>query len=381
MLLLICLFKVPALLRRRRDPLLSSVVLLLLDGGLVFFFTAPDSISAINRATGISNFAAPVAYSALAVFGGANLLLLVNWRPSPPEQRRRASRICVTTYSLVVVLIIGFCWLGDAPVEQVTLFDWYYADTPWIREMILTYLVAQGVATMTTFVLCWRWSKQVDGFLRAGLRILAPGYLLHVCYDVIKLVAIYGRWTGKQWDFLIDQVAPQTAAPSAALVVIGFTLPLAGPRTAQTVQALGQLRDLGPLWRELKAVPTPGAIRTSLPWWSSPAVRLTRRRTSIFDALLTLSPAYDSTVRDKAYQAALERGADAPTAEAAADATMIVAARMQQQSGSSGSETPDTEPWRPRDLVPLSRALTSPFISQPVLGQHHGAPAESHHHD
>ncbi|MEU1535359.1 MAB_1171c family putative transporter [Streptomyces fagopyri] len=381
LLLLICLAKVPALLRRRRDPLLSSVVLLLLDGGLVFFFTAPDTISAINRATGISNFAAPVAYSALAVFGGANLLLLVNWRPSPPERRRRATRICVTAYSLVVVLIIAFFWLGDAPVEQVTLFDWYYADTPWIREMILTYLVAQGVATMTTFVLCWRWSKQVDGFLRAGLRILAPGYLLHVCYDVIKLVAIYGRWTGKQWDFLIDQVAPQTAAPSAALVVIGFTLPLAGPRTAQTVQVLGQLRDLGPLWRELKTVPTPGAIRTSLPWWSSPAVRLTRRRTSIFDALLTLSPAYDSIVRDEAYQAALERGADAPTAEATADATMIVAARLKQQSGSSGSEPPDTEPWRPRDLVSLSRALDSPFVSQPAVGQHHRAPAESRQHD
>ncbi|MFE5144378.1 hypothetical protein ACFRDV_43380 [Streptomyces fagopyri] len=91
---------------------------------------------------------------------------------------------------IVVVLIIAFFWLGDAPVEQVTLFDWYYAATPWIREMILTYLLAQGVVTMATFVLCWRWSKEVDGFLRVGLRILAPGYLLHVCYDVIKLVAV-----------------------------------------------------------------------------------------------------------------------------------------------------------------------------------------------
>ncbi|MET8289462.1 MAB_1171c family putative transporter [Streptomyces sp. NPDC005132] len=381
-LLLICLFKVPALLRRRRDPLLSSVVLLLLDGGFVFFLSAPESISAINRATGIVNFAAPVAYSALAVFGGANLLLLVNWRPSPPEQRRRASRICVTAYSLVVVLIIVFFWLGDAPVEQVTLFDWYYADTPWIREMILTYLLAQGVATTTTFVLCWRWSKEVDGFLRAGLQILVPGYLLHVCYDVIKLVAIYGRWTGRQWDFLVDQVAPQTAAPSAALVVIGFTLPLAGPRMAQTMQALKQLRDLGPLWRELKTVPTPGAIRTSLPLWSSPSVRLTRRRTSIFDALLTLAPAYDSTVRDKAYRAALDRGDDTPTAEATADATMIVAARVKQQTGSSSSAAPETEPWRPRDLVPLSRALTSPFVSsRSASPQHYGARVESRQHD
>ncbi|MER6441061.1 MAB_1171c family putative transporter [Streptomyces sp. NPDC001185] len=380
-LLLICLFKVPAL-RRRRDPLLSSVALLLLDGGLVFFFSAPDSISAINRATGIVNFAAPVAYSALAVFGGANLLLLVNWRPSPPEQRRRASSVCVTAYSLVVVLIIAFFWLGDAPVEQVTLFDWYYADTPWIREMILTYLLAQGVATMATFVLCWRWSKEVDGFLRVGLRILAPGYLLHVCYDVIKLVAVYGRWTGQQWDYLVDQVAPQTAAPSAALVVIGFTLPLAGPRMTQTMLAFKQLRDLGPLWRELRTVPTPGAIRTTLPWWSSPAVRLTRRRTQIFDALLTLAPAYDSAVRDNAYRAALDHGDNSPTAEAAADAVMIVAARVRQETGFVGSTAPDAKPWRTQDLVALSRALASPLTPRTSVPlPHSGARTESRQHD
>ncbi|MEV6537210.1 MAB_1171c family putative transporter, partial [Streptomyces sp. NPDC051639] len=297
-------------------------------------------------------------------------------------QRRRASRICVTAYSLVVVLIIVFFWLGDAPVEQVTLFDWYYADTPWIREMILTYLLAQGVATTATFVLCWRWSKEVDGFLRVGLRILAPGYLLHVCYDVIKLVAIYGRWTGHQWDFLVDQVAPQTAAPSAALVVIGFTLPLAGPRMTQTTLALRQLRDLGPLWRELKTVPTPGAIRTTLPWWSSPAVRLTRRRTQIFDALLTLAPAYDSAVRDKAYRAALDHGDNPPTAEAAADAAMIVAARAKQETGFIGSTAPDTKPWRPHDLVELSRALASPLTSRPSVPlQHSGARTESRQHD
>ncbi|MGW4563018.1 MAB_1171c family putative transporter [Streptomyces sp. NPDC004561] len=375
-LLLIGLLKVPVLLRRRRDPLLSSVVLLLIDGGLVFFFAAPDSIAAINRATGVPNFAAPVAYSALAVFGGASLLLIVNWRPAPPEQTRRASQVCIAVYVLAVVAVNVLFWLGHAPVEQLSLFDGYYAGTPFIREMILTYLLAQGVGTMATSVLCWRWSKEVHGFLRAGLRILAPGYLLHVCYDVIKLVAIYGRWTGHRWDFLIDQVAPQAAAPSAALVVCGFGLPLAGPRVAQAVQALRQLRELSPLWRELRQVPTPGAIRTSLPWWSSPAVRLTRRKTSIYDALLALAPHCDAAVRDRAFRRALDGGEDESFAEATADAAMVIAARTRQhQAGARPDGAPNAQPWRPRDLIALSRALSSPVVSS--LHEHPGISAES----
>ncbi|MFE5144377.1 DUF6545 domain-containing protein [Streptomyces fagopyri] len=156
----------------------------------------------------------------------------------------------------------------------------------------------------------------------------------------------------------------------------------------QTMLALRQLRDLGPLWRELKTVPTPGAIRTTLPWWSSPAVRLTRRRTQIFDALLTLAPAYESAVRDKAYRAALGHGDNPPTAEAAADAAdaadaaMIVAARAKQRTGFIGSAAPDTKPWRPRDLVALSRALAPPLTSRPSVPlPHSGARTESRQHD
>ncbi|ANH92463.1 MAB_1171c family putative transporter [Streptomyces sp. NPDC057197] len=383
-LLLICLLKVPALLRRRSDLLLGAVVLLLFDGALVFFFAAPDSLAALNRATGIPNFAAPVAYSAIVTFAGASLLLITNWRPAPPEQTRRASRVCIAAYLLVVAAINVLFWLGHAPVEQLTLFDGYYARTPFIREMILTYLVAHGVGTMATSVLCWRWSTEVHGSLRAGLRLLAPGYLLHVGYDVVKLVAIAGLWTGHRWDFLIDRVAPQTAAPSAALVVCGFLLPLAGPRLAHTTGSLRQLRDLSPLWRELRQVPTPGAIRTSLPWWSSPAVRLTRQKTRIYDALLALAPYCDAGVRERALRAALGRGEDRAAADATADAAMVVVARTRQHSAGTGpGPGPDTAPvpapWRPHDLVPLSRALSSPVVAG--LREHPGIPAESSPHD
>ena len=362
LLLAICLVKLPALFRRRQDTLLRVACLLLLTAALVFFFAAPDSIAALNRFTGVPNFAAPVAYSAMAAFSGASLLLIINWRPSPPERTRRASRVCVAVYSLVVVAIVVLFRLGDAPVEQLTLFDGYYATTPYIREMIVVYLLAQGAATLSVSVLCWRWSTQVHGSLRAGLRILAPAYLLHVCYDVVKLVAVGAAWSGHDLNFLIDRVAPQFAAPSALLAVTGFSLPLLGPRAAETLGSLRRFRALAPLWRELRHVPTPGAGRTSLPWWSSPAVRLTWRQTSIYDALLVLAPYLDTAVRDRAHLAALSRGVDDRGAAIAADAAMIVAAGAQRPAAGR-ARTAGPPPWRPHDLVPLSRALASPVVT------------------
>ncbi|MFG3102273.1 MAB_1171c family putative transporter [Streptomyces sp. NPDC048182] len=366
-LLLVCALKVPALIRRRSDSLLRAACLLLLAGGCIMLLAAPRSIVELNRATGVTNFAAPVVYATTTAYSAASLLLIINWRPAPPDRTRRASRICVTVYSLVICALFALFRAGDAPVEQLTLFDAYYANTPYLREMIVTYLLSHGVAAMTTSILCWRWSKQVNGTLRTGLRFLAPAYLLHVCYDIMRLSAVAARWTGHHdLDFLIDQVSPTLAAPSAVLGAIGFALPLIGPRIAATTRIIRQLRHLTPLWQALRHVPTPGAIRTTLPWWRTPpAVLLTWRRTALYDALLALAPYYDHTVRRQAHHAARRKGHTEPTASAIADAAMILTARERQR-------TPPPPPpatgeaqiprWHPPDLVPVSLALTSPVV-------------------
>ncbi|AIS02236.1 MAB_1171c family putative transporter [Streptomyces glaucescens] len=362
LLLLIGLVKLPAAINRRHDMLLRAAVALLVIASTVFFLGAPDSIALINEMSGVPNLAAPLTYTALTAFSGASLLLIINWRPARPEQTRRASRICIAGSCFVILAIHGLFWLGDTPVEQLTLFDGYYADTPYIREMILLYLLAQGAGTLTTSILCWRWSREVTGSLRAGLRILVPAYLLHVAYDGVKLVAVVARWTGRRWDFLIDQVAPLAAAPSALLVVTGFALPLAGPRLALTFQALRQLQELAPLWQELHAVPTPGSVRTALPWWSTPAVRLTARMTAIFDALLSLAPYYDARARDEAYRTAVGSGEPPRCARATADAAMIIDAVRRQRTERGPDENLDNTTWGTHDLVHLSKALSSPVV-------------------
>lgn len=382
LVLLVWALKIPALLRRRHDPLLRAACLLLFAAGWLMFLAAPASITGLNRLTGIANIAAPAVYVLTTAFSGASLVLIINWRPAPPNRTRQYSRRCVAAYSLTVFAIIVLFWAGDAPVEQPTSFDVYYATSPYLREMIVLYLGAQAVAMMAASTLCWRWSREVGGTLRAGLRILAPAYLIIVSYDLIRLIAVAARWTGHNLDYLVDKVSVHLAAPACLLGALGFAVPLLGPRLARNASSVRQFRQLTPLWRIVRDVPTPGAVRASLPWWRTPpAILLTGRKTAIYDAILALTPYCDPIVRETAYHAALRHGEEESQAAAAADAAVIaVAAATVLDGGSPTAQTPHLPhpPTRPgQDLVPLSQALTSPVVQR--LRQHPYAFAESSH--
>ncbi|MCH0563105.1 MULTISPECIES: DUF6545 domain-containing protein [unclassified Streptomyces] len=376
-LLLVCAVKVPALIQRPHDALLRAACRLLFAGGCIMFLAAPDTIVALNRLTGITNFSAPVVYATLTAYSGSSLVLIIHWRPAPAEQTRRLARWCTAFYGLAVLAVFLLFAAGSTPVEQITLFDTYYANTPFIREMIVTCLVAHGVAATANIWLCLRWSRQIGGWLRAGLRLLVSAYLMHVSYDIARLVAVAARWSGHDLDVLVDQVSPRFAALSAFLGAIGFALPLAGPRVAETVRAVRRLRQLAPLCGLLQHVPAPGAVRTLLSWWRTPpTVLLTSRKTALYDALLALTPYCDPAVRDAAHRAALRSGDDETRAAAVADATMIVTA-VERQRAAPG-RLPDRtrpSPWRSPDLIPVSRALASPVVQG--IHRHDRAPAGS----
>ncbi|MFF0104327.1 MAB_1171c family putative transporter [Streptomyces hirsutus] len=381
MLLLVCAMKLPAMVRRRHDMLLRAACLLLFAAGCLMLFAAPASIAALNRLTGITNFAAPVVYATTTAFSGASLLLIVNWRPAHPGQTRRVSRLCVTLYGLAILAIAVLFWAGSTPTDQPTLFDAYYATTPYIREMIVIYLMAQGVAMMAASTLCWRWSREVHGSLRAGLRILAPAYLVIVCYVALRLTAVTARWTGHNLDFLVDEVSPMLSAPACVLGALGFVVPLAGPRVAETARAVRQLRQLAPLWQALQDIPTPSAVRAPLPWWRTPpAVLLTGRKTALYDAILTLAPYCDPAVREAAFRTAVRNGDDEARAAVTADAAMVLVARERQRTTPEQLPgTPHTSAPRVQDLIPLSRSLASPVVHH--LREHHGPLQKATHHE
>ncbi|TQE40297.1 DUF6545 domain-containing protein [Streptomyces ipomoeae] len=373
LLLLACALKLPALIQAGgRDWLLTSICALLLGGGGVLLLAGEEAIITLRQVTGVTNLAAPLIYILLTAFSGASIVLVLHWRGGPDTAHtRRLSRVTIVAYGVVCALIAVLFVLGDTPVERRRDFDTYYATTPYIREMIVLYLAAHAVASLTASRLCWRWSHDVHGTLRVGLRVLAIGYLLHYgVYDPAVAGAVVARWAGLDWDFLIA-VARGVTAPSAVLVAAGFIIPLAGHRGEDAVRYW----LLAPLARAVR--PVRGAanpLPVPLSWRSAMRLRLTQRQTYIGDRLVTCRPYFDARIQREARAAALARGVTGTEATAIADAAMIVTA-IERQALAGGPDAPaSTEPGPPpdpdaratftSDLAGISRALRSPVVRE-----------------
>ncbi|MEV5987029.1 MAB_1171c family putative transporter [Streptomyces sp. NPDC052051] len=367
--------KAPAMVRAWRDPLLRSVCTLLTLAGLVFFFAAPPTIARVNDVTGIANVSAPLVYCLLGAFSAACLVLVVNWRGGPPEVTRRLSRRIVTGYGLVIVALITLFALGDAPVERRVDFDTYYARTPYLREMIVLYLLALTVAGVAMNVMCGRWALQVRGWLRTGLLIIVTGYLFDLAYLAAKFTAVIARWSGGDLDGLSTYTAPLLASTGAQISAVGFCLPLACRRVGDRWTTWSTYRRLGPLWRELRPVSAQAGREVRISWWSPVELQVTQRESDIHDGMLSLYPYFDPGVHARAYDAAVAAGSDPVQARAEADAAMVTAAvraRAADPEGravgpDTGTHTPGTHA-RGRDLVRMSMALRGSPVVAAVRG-------------
>jgi hypothetical protein len=377
-------FKAPALLRGWRDPLLRSVGVLLALAALVFLFAAPPTIAEVNDVTGIPNVSAPLVYCLLSAFSASCLVLIVYWRGGPPEVTRRITRRWIGGYSLVSVTLIVLFVLGDTPRERLRDLDTYYANTPFIREMIVLYLVALTVSGVAMNVMCWRWALQVSGWLRAGLLVIALGFLFNIPYAAAKLTAVAARWNGGDLDGLSTNVAPVLASAGAQFTALGFCLPLACRRLGDSWHTWSTYRRLGPLWRELRSVAVHGDRGVRISWWSPAELLVTQRESDIHDGLLGLNPYFDAEVRSRAYATAVAAGTDPAQAHAEADAAMVTAAvraRAADPDGEVISSAAAAEPSAPtdgpRDLVRMSLALRrSPVVAAAREGAAAPSPAD-----
>ncbi|WP_329377287.1 hypothetical protein OG625_06740 [Streptomyces sp. NBC_01351] len=363
--------KLPALRHNWRDPLLRSVVALLTLAAAVFAFAAPPTIGAVNRWTGVPNISAPLVYCLLTAFSASCLVLVVNWRGGPPEQTRRVSQRWILGYGLVIVVLIVLFALGEAPEERLRDLDTHYANTPYIREMIALYLVAHNVAALVMVAMCWRWSLQVRGWLRAGLMIIVAGYMFNLSYDATKMTAVVARWTGHDLDFLSTLVAPPLASMGALVSAIGFVLPLVCQKLSDTWDIWRRYRRLGWLWQEVQISAPSGTPTVHMAWWSAAELRVIQRESDIHDGFLHLGPYFDRHLRDDAYERALVEGAGEETARAVADAAMVAAAvqaRTADPEGrviDAGDDHGDTVEG-PRDLLRISHALRHSPVVQAV---------------
>ncbi|MDQ0962142.1 hypothetical protein QFZ66_006020 [Streptomyces sp. B4I13] len=318
--------KLPSIVKLWRDPLLRAVGGLLVFGCAVFVFAAPKTIAWTNRVTGVPNIAAPWVYSLLTALSASWLLLIIAWRNGRTErsaQTRRTTRLVVCVYAAVVVALWVLFALADVPVERIRDLDTYYANTPFMREEILLYLVAHTVACSVTARLVWNWSRTdgLDAWLRWGLRFLGAGYVTNLLFSAAKLTAVGARWTGHDLDWLNTGIAPSAACVAATLVAIGFIVPHAGQYLQERWRVRRRHRSLQPLSRLMRTV-TGG--REPFDLRATPELRLIRRETFIRDALLPLARRLDDDLRARAYDAAVALGVDRGRAQALAAAVALL---------------------------------------------------------
>ncbi|MFI2504831.1 MAB_1171c family putative transporter [Streptomyces sp. NPDC018972] len=348
-----------------RNPLTLSTCAAIILGALVFVCAAPTTLAAVNSLTGVPNFGAPLTYGMLSAYSCAVLVLLINWRGGSRERVRRMVLRSVAAYGALVVAIVVLFALADADTERLTDLDTYYANTPFMREMILLYLLGHSAAMLVMCVVCLKWGREVGGLLRTGLRLILVGALLDVVgFQLTKYTAVVARWSGHDLDFLSTAVAPPMASLAALLCSAGFVLPRLLPSARAQWRGLGDYRRLGPLWSLVGSVPT--APKPQAAWWQLPQARLQWREVSIHDALLALAPYFDHRVREQVRDTALRAGRSPHEARLAAEAAMLADAARRAAAREEPPETAGTYRLHATEvsgtdgLVELAQALRRP---------------------
>ncbi|MFF9483783.1 MAB_1171c family putative transporter [Streptomyces sp. NPDC014676] len=348
-----------------RNPLTLSTCAAIVLGALVFVCAAPPTLACVNSLTGIPNFGAPLTYGMLSAYSCAVLVLLINWRGGSRERVRRMVLRSVAAYGLLIAAIVVLFALAEADTERLTDLDTYYANTPFMREMILLYLVGHSAAMLVMCAVCVKWGREVGGLLRTGLRLILVGTLLDVVgFQLTKYTALVARWTGHELDFLSTTVAPPMASLAALLCSAGFVLPRLLPSVLAQWRGLGDYRRLGPLWSLVGPVPTAPKPRAA--WWQLPRARLQWREVSIHDALLALAPYFDHRVRERVRDTALRAGRSPHEARLAAEAAMLADAARRAAAREEPHETAGTYRLHATEvsgtggLVELAQALHRP---------------------
>ncbi|MET9698489.1 MAB_1171c family putative transporter [Streptomyces sp. NPDC006529] len=372
LVVILCL-RLPALWRDPRNELLRSVCAVLALAVCVDFATAMPSLVAINRFTGVPNAAAPLVYSFLTAFCGASIVLIIRWNSGPEKAAwsARWARRCYLVTGVVIAAINVLFVLGDAPVERLVDMDTYYANTPYIREMLLLYLLAHTANGIIVTCLCWVWARQVHGALRGGLILICIGHQFNLVYDGLKFVAIGSRWLGHDRDYLSAGLAPVVASMSVVLIGGGFVLPLVSQRFTNHLDLWRRLRRLRPLWRELSAATRHTRELAEGPR-ASIELRVTQLEADIHDGILTVSPYLDACVRQRALARARETVGCPEEAAAVADAAALAHAvvawawRVPLPDGADplrqNHRSVLVSPDDPSGLVRMSRALSTDVV-------------------
>ncbi|MFE4634943.1 MAB_1171c family putative transporter [Streptomyces sp. NPDC056773] len=322
--------KSPSFWRSWHSPMSNSIFVILAASAAGFVFGAPPTIERVNRFTGVPNISALIVFCILSCFSCGSIVLLIHWRGGPEEILRRHTRIWIGATAALIATFCVLFHLSSVPIEQQRDFDTFYANTPYVREMIVLYLTAHIATSLVVATKCWRWARELRDLQATwthwGLLILVAAFGIGLAFALLKFLAVGARWAGTDtWDPLSTEVAPPLAGLGAGMTTIGFLVPVVGPRLGSMWESWQAYRAMEPLWRALEPFAGPGK-----PMWirptSSPEMRAMARSTEISDRLLNLAPHLDSSHREAAERYASSQGREPEAALIFAEAATIHAA-------------------------------------------------------
>ncbi|WP_327306266.1 hypothetical protein OG730_24505 [Streptomyces sp. NBC_01298] len=365
--------KAPSFWRNRHSAMAQSILVILAAPAAGFVFGAPPTIERVNRFFGVSNVSVLIVCCILSCLSCAANVLLIHWRGDTEDVLRRRTRIWVAATAVLIVTFCVLFYLGSMPIERRRDFDTFYANTPFVRELIVLSLTAHFATTLVVATRCWRWARELrdvhDAWTYAGLLILVAAFGFGLSYALLKLLAVGARWAGTDgWDWLGTDIAPPLAGVGSCMTGIGILLPAIGQGAESRWRALHRFRRLRPLWSEIRRE-IPPTSPPPMPWWKPVERRLIQRETDIFDAVLRLTPWFDHTTGTKTYDLALADHSEGRRARSEADASVLAHAVI-QKGLARPAVTPEqrwtiTSTEDSEDLVDLSAAmLRSPRVQR-----------------
>ncbi|WP_019854327.1 MAB_1171c family putative transporter [Actinopolyspora mortivallis] len=296
--------------------------------------------------------------------------LLVHLVTDPPRAQTAVRRqAAVLGLSLVVMSLL----LIRAPIPFDPDFVARFADEPTVLGYILIFCGYVAWILLAFVRLVHRYIRLSDRpWLRRGLRITQLGAVFGLAWAAGKTTvatAVFFR-AGRTLGFE-STVSTVTAAPCAALVAIGATMPSWGPALTASVRRVRHYhayRVLTPMWETLSPVL---AGHTHLPSAASQRPhpldwRLTRRIVDLHDALLLLAPYRPSTPRSRESIPPATRRADPEAAHEAA--AILEAVRAWHSGASPRTNVPDPPNTHPDDLAWLTRVSRALRHASPLAG-------------
>lgn len=326
---------------RPRTDAQRAVRLGLLGLGLSLIVLTPVGYSLIARATGIPNLGRLLGHGFMLIAAWSALAFVAHLTMTPQDASRRSLRVAWWLGVGFGVLTVLFA-LAPTDIDDVR-FAGRYADTPWVLEYWLVYVVCVAPAFATMARESWRFARVTpDLVLNLGLRLVAAGAICALVYHLHKGLFFAGHRFGFGYLPLagLDKYLPPAAN---GLTFVGATIRWWAPRIGLSalVAWVRQYRvylRLRPLWLALYEVSPHIALE---PPRSGPAdllpgdlgLRLYRRVIEIRDGRLALQPYLDLDVAEAARKNAAQVGLRGQELDAFVEASVLADALNARSRG------------------------------------------------